>query len=189
MSWLSPAYSALYGAYRLARFDAQGLRWFDVSPAAFWYSFLAAGFVAPLYATLMVTRFQTMPVPVSGLRFFVVELIAYSIAWTAFPVAMATVVKMLDRERHYIRCIIAYNWAAVLQNLLYLPISILSISGVLGGGGGSLLGLVALLAILIYSWFVLKTTLEVPPAVAWVLVALDLLISMIISLWSDALLV
>jgi len=188
MSWVNAAYLAIYGAYRLARGDESGYRYFDLSPAGFWHSFTAALVVLPLFVALMIARFTAISDQTDGFVFIVVELIAYSISWTAYPVAMAAVVKMLGRERHYIRCIVAYNWASVWQNLLYLPVSILSMAGVLGPGSGSLLGLLALFLILVYSWFVLKTTLDVPPAIAWLLVALDLLISMTVSLWSDALL-
>jgi len=40
---------ALYGAYRLARFDAGGMRYFDASIDGFWRSFFAAVLIAPFY--------------------------------------------------------------------------------------------------------------------------------------------
>ena len=43
---------ATYGAWRLARFDCQGLQYFDNTPEAFWRSFYAAVIVAPPFAVL-----------------------------------------------------------------------------------------------------------------------------------------
>jgi len=42
---------------------------------------------------------------------------------------MMLVVRAIDREPLYIRGIVAYNWAAVLQNLLYMPVAILGLTG------------------------------------------------------------
>ena len=49
---------ALYGAYRLARFDAAGMRYFETSIEGFWRSFFAAVIVAPPYALLLFLRYR-----------------------------------------------------------------------------------------------------------------------------------
>lgn len=184
MSTVNKAASALYGAYRLARLDSGGMNYFDTSPSGFWHSFTAAIIVLPLFAGTMLARWINLDGAVDGFRFICVELIAYVIAWTVFPVLMSVVVKAIDREQFYIRGIVAYNWVAVLQNLLYMPVAILSLSGV---GGTEPLALMILFLVLFYTWFVLKTALQLKPFTAWMLVAMDLVVSMILSFWTDTL--
>ena len=46
--------AALYGAWRLARFDPRGQDQFDTSVAGFWCSFQAAGIVVPAYVFLII---------------------------------------------------------------------------------------------------------------------------------------
>lgn len=184
MSGLNIATRSLYGAYRLARLDVGGMQYFDVSPNGFWHSFTAAIFVLPFYLATMLARWFIVPETVSGWRFIAIELIAYVIAWTAFPVLMTIVVKALDREQYYIRHIVAYNWAAVLQNVVYLPVVMLNLLGV---SAVQPLSLMVLMLVLFYTWFVTKTALQISIFAAWGIVALDLLVSIVLSVWSDTL--
>jgi len=178
-------FNALCGAYRLARFDAGGIKYFDISQSGFWFSFKAAILVLPLYLAILIARWSNMETEISGFWFFIIEMIGYVIAWAAFPVILPYVLRYLDREKNYIQTIVAYNWAAVLQNLLYTPIAILNLSGMAGAG---LLSFITLIAILAYSWFVIKTALDVPSPVAWLVVGIDIAISIFLSLWIDSLL-
>lgn len=184
MSGLNTATRALYGAYRLARLDPDGMKYFEISPNGFWHSFSAAIFVLPFYLATMLARWFIVPETVSGWRFLAVEMIAYVIAWTAFPVLMILVVKAMDREPFYIRQIVAYNWAAVLQNVVYLPVVMLNLLGV---SGIEPLSLMVLMLVLFYTWFVTKTALQISIFAAWSIVALDLLVSIVLSVWSDTL--
>ena len=99
-------------------------------------------------------------------RFITLEAIAYVIAWVAFPLLMASLARLLDRDDYYIRYIVAYNWAAVLQNLLYIPIAILAAAGVLSIALSNTLGLMALALIVAYTWFITRTALEVAAGMA-----------------------
>ena len=181
------AYS-LYGAYRLARLDAGGMAYFDASLEGFWRSFYAAAFVAPFFALLLALRYADGMVAASPLRYAAIEAIVYVIAWLAFPVAMLTVVRMLGREKRLIGFIVAYNWAAVLQNALYLPIPMMGMTGVLTVNAANGLGMLALLLILGYTWFITKTALEVSATVAAGIVALDLGLSIFITSVADGML-
>ena len=117
-----------------------------------------------------------------------IEAIAYVIAWLAFPVAMLMVARMLDREKRFIRFIVVYNWAAVLQNALYLPIPMMGMTGLISVNAANGMGMMALLLILGYTWFITKTALEVTSAAAAGIVALDLGLSIFISSFSNSLL-
>lgn len=184
MSGINAAARSLYGAYRLARLDPDGMKYFDDSTDGFWHSFTAAIIVFPFYLATMLARWTIVPEATNSLRFILVELIAYVIAWTVFPVLMVLVVKAVDREKFYIREIVAYNWAAVLQNVVYLPVVMLTLLGV---QGVQPLSLMVLMLVLFYSWFVTKTALQVSIFAAWSIVALDLLLTIMLSFWSDVL--
>ena len=172
---------SLYGAYRLARLDASGLALFNDTVAGFWRSFFAAVLVAPLYIVLVTIRYGEVWEQVPLFRFVAIETIAYVIAWVAFPVVMVTVTKALDREQHFIRFIVAYNWAGVLQNALYLPIVIFGSVGLLAVAGANTLALLAISLIMVYTWFITRTALDVTGIQAAGIVGLDFMISIFIN--------
>ena len=173
--------TALYGTYRLARLDAAGMDFFDATPAGFWRSFFAAVLIAPFYLLLLTIRFSGLPETAPFFSFIAIESIAYVIVWVAFPLLIASLAKILDRDSHYIRFIVAYNWAAVLQNGLYLPIAIMATSGLLAAGTANALGLMALSLIVFYTWFITRTALEIPAGIAAGIVGLDFLLSILIN--------
>jgi len=175
------AVSALYGAFRLARLDPSGLDFFDNSVRGFWNSFFAAVLVLPFYLVLTAMRHSVLETAVPFGRFFAIEMIAYVIAWVAFPLVMASLTRTLEREDRYIRYIVAYNWAAVWQNALYMPVAMLSVGGVLAPAGANALGFLALALIVIYVWFVTRTALKVTAGMAAGIVGIDFLLSILIN--------
>lgn len=183
---LRDVFSALYGAYRLARLDPGGLRYFDITDQGFWRSFFAAVLVAPLYFILLLIRYSNLPTPIPQLRFIALETIAYVIAWVAFPLLMATLTRLLECDKFYIRFIVAYNWAAVLQNLLYIPIAILAAAGIMSISLSNTLGLIALVLIVVYTWFVVRTALEVAAGMAAGIVGLDFMLNVLINVFAEA---
>lgn len=188
MPGLSEILRALYGAYRLARFDAGGLASFDISIGGFWRSFFAAVLVLPLYLATLDVRFAGEGFETPWPRFLAIQMIGYVIGWIAYPLVMTTVARALDRERHYLRYIVAYNWTSVWQNLIYLPLAMLSLGGAVAEGPAAFLTLGALVVVLVYAWFVARTALDVPAPVAAALVALDIGLSLIITAVTDRLL-
>ena len=177
---LREATGSLYGAYRLARFDAGGMAFFDTSVGGFWRSFYAAAIVAPFYAILVVLRYALEIDPPHPLRFFLLHVDAYVISWLAFPVVMAGLSRIILRQAHFRRYIVAYNWAAVLQNAFYLPLAILQASENLPRDAGNLLGLIVLIAVLVYIWFITRTALAIAAPTAAGVVAVDFFLTLII---------
>lgn len=188
MPGLSEILRSLYGAYRLARFDAGGLAFLDSTIGGFWRSFFAAVLVAPLYVIMLDGRLATGTIDGSPARFLAVEMIAYVIGWVAFPLVLTAVVRPIDRERHYLRYVVAYNWAAVWQNAVYLPLAILSLYGILPDGPATFFMLVVFVAVLVYLWFVARVGLDIPGPLAVSLVALDLGLSFLVEAVAERLL-
>lgn len=181
MPGLAEIARALYGAYRLARFDPRGLQFFDASLDGFWKSFFAAVLVAPFYAVLQLERFYGESAEPAAFRYLSIQITAYVIAWVVYPLLMVSVAKALDRERNYLGYIVAYNWASVLQNGLFIPLILLIETGVIPIDAGVFVGLMAQAAILTYSWFIAKHGLNIQGPMAAGLVALDFALGIVVN--------
>jgi hypothetical protein len=179
---------ALYGAYRLARFDSSAIDYFRNTRGAFWRSFNAALIIAPFYIVLLLMRHEMGEVSTPAFYFISVETISYIISWVAFPVVVDLLITTMDRREKYIRYIIAYNWAAVLQNLLYLPMAMLSVNGMFSNSSAGLLALIILAFFLVYTWFITKTALNIPSGRAATIVAIDFALGLLIKGYTEKLL-
>ena len=174
--------AGIVGAMQLAKFDAKGLAFFDDTPARFWLSFYAAAIIAPLFILLLILQYLNTPSLGGFPHYIILELLSYVISWLAFPLIMAYLVRQLDRRQQYYRFIAAYNWASVLQNGVYLPIAILSITGALPVDLANSLALIALSWVLAYTFFIARTALDIPPGTAAGIVFMNLLLGLFIEL-------
>ncbi|MGE4219020.1 MAG: hypothetical protein AB7G39_06195 [Alphaproteobacteria bacterium] len=155
--------TGLFAAWRVLLRDGRAVALFDATPAGFWKSFFCAVVVLPPYVFLMWLVDAWGDDPAWG-RVILVEAIAYVIAWTAWPVLIAHIVPLLDRQDRYIRYIVAYNWSSGPQTLVWVAATLLSIAGLLP----TPLGVVVLVVLLAYQTFIARVALEIAtlPAVA-----------------------
>ncbi|HEY4136124.1 MAG TPA: hypothetical protein VGO34_13020 [Alphaproteobacteria bacterium] len=170
--------AGIYGAWRLAHFDPQGLRYFDSSDAGFWRSFWAAVIAAPAYALVVALNLGDGDPPVNLARLVLIEGIAYVMGWTAFPLAMAGVAQKLGRGHHFTRYIVACNWCGVIEMTAFLPA--VAIGAAIPGL--SILPALVALALFGYQWYVARLALDVSPVQAVLPVALNFLLGLVISL-------
>ncbi len=178
----------IFGAWQLAKYDAQGLRFFDNTVTAFQRSFYAAVVVLPAYVILVALVLGEIPVAVGGFSVLVIEGIAYVIGWTAFPLAMYYLTRIIDRDRFYCRYIAAYNWSRVLRISLLFVVTAIAASGVMPAALAGLLRFLVIIAILAYQWFIARVGLEVSAPGAGGIVLLDLIISLMLDAYTIALL-
>lgn len=171
----------IYGAYRLCRFDAQGLAYFNASRQGFWRSFFAAVLIAPAAFLITALQIDKAAVQAGPLRIALIEGLAYVILVFAYPVAVHPLCRLLDREPNYITYVIAYNWAGVIQNLLVLLVALLAHSGGLPSTAANLVELAITGVTLVMSWYIAKTALRVPGGMAVALVVVDLVISLVVD--------
>jgi len=181
MAPLSEIIRSLYGALHLARGDTSGMAFFNATEQGFWRSFTAALLIAPLFALLLTIRYHVNEAGVSLLRFTAIETIAYVVSWVAFPLLLYHLTDILGTGHRFIRYIVAYNWASVLQNLLYLPFALLVEAHLVQGAGSTFFGILLLGLVLLYTWFVTRTALEVTNLLAAGLVMIDLVLSIFIN--------
>ena len=175
---------AIYGAFRLARFDASGAQFFDNTPEAFWNSFWAAVIVLPAYALLLLMRLADSPVNAGAGTVLLVEGIAYVAGWFAYPLAVFHIARAFGRQNVYYRYIAAYNWAVVLQVGLLLAVTALAGSGLLPRDIGAFLSLAGTAAILAYQWFIARAVFAATIGGALAMVALDLTLGVAIDGWA-----
>lgn len=172
--------TALYGAWRLARLDPQGQNHFDASITGFWRSFQAAALLAPAYALLITFDIGQREITVDPLRLLLIQCLAYTINWTAFPLVMVSMAQRLDRKENYLRFIVAHNWANVLQMAVFLPVAAVAAYSV--GVASEILPLVATVMIFFYQWFVARTVLGINPFQAVGIVVVDLVLGVALTL-------
>lgn len=163
------------GAFRLARFDLTGLAFLDLTPRGAARSFWAAALVLPGYLALAGMRgdLDATPTRPAEAR-FILELLAYAVSWTAFPVIMSYLTAAAGRAHRFSAFLCAYNWAAVVQMAVYLPVALLAESGLLPPDAAAGLALGVVLAMLFYQWFIMRTTLSLTALGASALTLADL---------------
>jgi len=152
--------AALYGAWRLMRFDPRGMRWFDLSVGGFWRSFWAALPVAPGYAVIVALEVSGRAQPVDPGWAILVGGLGYALGWVALPLAAIPLTRLLRLTPGYVPLVVATNWASVLQALVVVPLAVLDATGMLPADAGGFLRLIADLYILVYLWFVVRTALQ-----------------------------
>jgi hypothetical protein len=171
----------LTGAWRLARLDPGGLRYFDATVEGFWQSFQAAIIAAPIYALLVLLRVDEHPLSSDPFRALLIEGIGYVISWTAFPLAVWYLTRALNVSQRYFAYMVAYNWAVVLQVLAYLPVAALAALGIIPAGLVTILALAVTAAVLYYQFFIARTALQVDVLPALGIVVLDFTLGILLD--------
>ncbi len=177
--------ASLYGSWRLARFDRTGMAYFDKTVGGFWRSFFAALLVAPLYAVMLGLRYSTDSQTNGPMLYGLIEAISYLISWFAYPVVMLSFTEALNCRNRFIGYMVAYNWSLVLQNCVLVPVAMLGNITFIGPEIATTVWLVAVVAVLVYLWFISRVGLGVPPLTAVGIVAIDVLLSLMISAITD----
>lgn len=170
----------LYGAYRLCRFDAQGLAYFNATHEGFWRSFFSAVLIAPAHFLMTFLELEPVKIQASLARAILIEGFAYLVLVFAFPLAMYYVCQLIDRQRQYVMYIVAYNWAGVILTALALPAAVLGSGGLVPEAAGRFIELAVTSLTLVMLWYVARSTLQVKHLTAAALVAGDLVLSLLV---------
>ncbi len=169
---------AVVGTLRLAVGDRRGLGFFDASIDGFWRSFRAGAICYPLYLLLLVFRVAAAQWDKSGFASIViVETIAYVISWVAFPLLILPVARQFRRDDRFLAFMVAYNWSQIPQTVLVLLVVLDGATGLLSQSEASFAGLLAVIATLVYEWYIARVALAVTGTQATLVVIIDLLLS------------
>ncbi len=186
MSLAVEATRSIYGAWRLARADPGGMSFFDRSALGAARSFYAAILLLPFFIVLEATRFSEELAALPLGPWLLVEILSYIISWTAFPVVMIQLSRLIGREHRYFDFLVAYNWSSIIQVGIYFPVAVLGGLEVLPESVTSVLILLVTIAVLVYQWFVTRTSLEIEGGLAAGLVLADLILAILITRYADA---
>jgi len=180
---------ALYGAGLLAKFDKDGLNAFGHEGTDAARSFYAMAIVAPMYVIWMLLYGQPHPEGTPFLSVALFEALVYIIGWLIFPLVLWHLSPVLGCRDRYFHFLSAYNWAAVIQNAVFMGMDLTFwlIGAPLGARG--FFGLILLVYVLLYGWFVARHGLGLAPGPAVTVVALDMIISMFWELITDGMII
>jgi hypothetical protein len=168
---------AVGGALRLARGDRRGLGFFDASIDGFWRSFRAGLICYPLYLLLLSFRIAGSRWAASGpVPILAVETIAYVISWVAFPLLMLSLARWLNRDDRFLPFMVAYNWSQIPQAVLFVLIGLDGATGLLPPPVVQVAGMLSVIAVLVYQWFIARVALAVTGAQATLVVIIDVVL-------------
>ncbi len=154
--------TSLFGAWRLAQFQADGLRYLDASRDGARRSFWAAVIALPAAIPLILLRLSMFPPRDDDLRVACIELVGYVIGWVAFPVVAQIAARIAEREQHFARVVCAYNWTSLLQIGVLLLSTPISAAGILPPAVEILFELGVRAALIAYLAFTIRVALDVP---------------------------
>lgn len=177
---------SIYGAYLLARMDGSGMGLLNLTVDGFWRSFFAAVLVAPGYALLVAHRLMTRTESVDAGWAFLVHTSAYVLGWATFPLVALVLTYLFSVSRNYVALIVAVNWAALIQIMVFLVA--IAVTLVLPALLAGMLLAIITIAILFYQWFVTRTALETTGGLALALVLIDLVVNTAINISAERLL-
>ncbi len=172
-------FKALSGALLLAKFDKTGLNAIGHTRAAAKQSFFAAVIVAPMFFLWIGTHgFDTGPdAPLPFALIF--ELLSYACGWMIFPILMWHISAVLGCRARFFHFLAAYNWAAVIQNGMFMAVDVVFVSVGAPEGARTFFGMLLLVYVLLYGWYVAKSAMDLPGGPACLVVALDMLTSVL----------
>ncbi len=173
--------AGLRGAFLLARGHANGLSLIEDTPAGAIRSFWAAALCLPGFLALRLFGWGMEGEPPAGLGpALLAELLGYVCAWAGFALASLTLARAMGREVAWPHFIAAWNWASVVQYMVWLALALPIVPGL-----PPLLAQVLVLASLGYAlwleWFVAKSALRLAGSQAMAIVLLDLAIGILIG--------
>ena len=180
--------SALFGVWRLLHVDKGGLQYLDDSIAGYWKSFVAALVVLPGFVIMQLLELAVEPasVGVNWPQVVAIWAIVYVMHWTLFPIATAYITAEIGRSDQYLKFIVAHNWSSVIQIVIVVPaVAIQVLTG--PEGIGVFLFLLITIGLLFFSWFIAKTSLDVPGMIAAGFVVLDVVLSLALNVVTAAL--
>lgn len=173
--------AGLRGAFLLARGHANGLSLIEDTPAGAARSFWAAALCLPGFLALRLFGWGMEGEPPAGLGLaLAAELLGYVCAWAGFVLASLSLARAMGRQAAWPHFIAAWNWASVVQYLVWLALTLPIMPGL-----PPLLAQGVVLASLGYAfwleWFVAKSALRIAGSQALAFVLLDLAVGIFIG--------
>lgn len=186
--------ASLKGSWLLFLNREDGLKWFDLSVAGFWRSFLVLVLLLPLFwvtsvaeKQLILTETDLVPEDFQATAFWSARLVGLVLDWLALPVLLAAVARPLGIAAAYPAFIAVRNWTSLFVSIPYVLTACLYLAGVMPGGIMYLSWLCLLVMILWFRFQVTRMMLGPSVALALAIVILDFTLSIFIQTAVDRL--
>lgn len=154
-------FTYVYGVWRLARLDADGIHAFPNTVPAFWRSFQAAVFVAPFIVVTGLDQMSRLQTSSSTGFIITVFTLIYAISWLLFPVIVLYLAEALQRRDRFLRYIAAHNWSAVIRQFVPFVVVLVGETGILPRGLITFMLVATEIAILVYMGYIARVGLEI----------------------------
>lgn len=164
-------------AFDLVVRDERAWSKFDLTADGFYRSFAAMFIVLPLILVIDVIANQiaiarnlaegVADQAVYGLGDAIFTIVARSVQWLLFPIAMIFLLRYLGLTQRYAALVIAHNWATVVIWCFYLPPFLLYAAGIISASQTNDLYLIVLGFTLYYRFYIAQTAL----GTSWLLAA------------------
>lgn len=171
----------LQGLKALVHFDPQGFLFFEASRRGFWRSFLAALLCLPIWCLSLYQPAAALD-DTKLAHYLLAQMIAYVIAWLAYPLLVVRVADIFGVWQYYYRYMVAYNWFRAVLQLIWLPLLVFDLlPGSLTPGMTMSFWLMAQIAEMAYDWFLARHGLKLETGTAVALVLIDVLLGLVID--------
>ncbi len=169
----------LQGLRLLLTLEPGGLSYFEKTYSGFVRSFFPALVLAPFQAIHVAALYRAAtPTPDLTVT-IIVEVLAYIVSWTLFPFVMLYVARALGKDRAYFTYMVPYNWLQLMMGLIIWPLTLLVDARILGSEGAEFFNFVLLGMLLFYGTYLARTALEIATSLAFGIVAMDIVLSLI----------
>jgi hypothetical protein len=163
--------SSLYGGWRLFLGDETGVRYLRRDLDGFWAALWALIFVVPIYVLKIALDLGGESVTMLGFDGMVIEAEILVLSGVIYALAIYYILPSFERESRYFDYMVAYLWIGMAQVYIHTVPSILRAIGVIPDQGANFMAVSLVLAMLWWSWFMTRTTLNVNGGQAGLIVA------------------
>ena len=167
----------LNGVLMLLRLDGRGMLFFSPTGPGALRSFIVAIIIFPVYALITYLDWLKEGEP-AAFHYFVMHFLGYAIGWMAYPVVMFELTRIMGVAGFFPRYLAAYNYSVIPITLFMLPIEMLNY--LFPNQEVGMMGLVTIVMVMNFQWFICRFGLMVRPAIAVGLVLIDTTLSIII---------
>jgi hypothetical protein len=166
----SEIFSSLYGSWRLFLGDDTGVRYFRRDRDGFWSALWALAFAAPVYVVKMTLDLTGDSLTHLGVFGIAVEAGILVLSGLIYALAIYYILPLLERESRYFDYMVAYLWIGFAQVVLHTVPSVLRAVGLIPDQGANVMAVVLVIAMLWWSWFMTRATLDVNGGQAGIIV-------------------
>ncbi len=170
--------NALYGVWRLYKFDNSAWDFFEKTPQGFWGAYIVALVLAPLELTHALLQYDDKQT-LAFVPYAVVQALSYVVTWTLFPFVTLYIARLLHRTPRYFSYMVPYIWMQLPIGLLLFSVQMLTDLHIFPDDVLNFVSPVVLVVFAVYGTYVAGIGLQIATGTAFGLVVLDYVLGLI----------